>query len=208
MKGNWAGTGSMLKHLSGKELWERSIDKAIQKEAHRLRGIMVESFNNGGPPGQRWPRLSTFTQLVSRALGKGDRKPLMDSGDLRNSHSVTKEGDVWFVGINRKARSKKRKGQQSASSSSLVNIALIHEFGAGPFTVRVTSKMRGFFFFLNRATKGQIKPLHPSTTRLVIRIPKRAWVGPIWDQEKDNSERNIKRDSLNGIGASVLSNLL
>jgi hypothetical protein len=202
MTGDWARAGRLLSTAGNPMVWQRAKSKAVAKECHRLRGMMVQAFNKGGPPGKRWKRLSVFTQLVSRAKKKGDRRPLMDTGDLRNSHSVVQvDGNTWFVGVHRTTRGKKNKQQ-------LVNIAIIHEHGTDPFTVRVTEKMRRYFHWLHKATKGQIKPLKQSTKALVIRIPARPWIGPIWDKEQDNSAENIMRDTIKNLGVPGLSSAL
>jgi hypothetical protein len=201
MTGNWNGVSRLLARGANPAVWRQAKRRAVLREAHRLRGLMVESFNKGGPPGKRWRRLSVFTQLVSRALGHGDRRPLMRSGDLRNSHSVVERDDNVFVGVHRTTRGRK-------SRSRMMNIAVIQEFGAGPTSIRVTRKMRGFFHFLHIKTKGQIKPLSPSTTVIVVRIPPRPWIGPIWEQEADASGENIVRDTVSGLGIPGLTNLL
>lgn len=201
MTGAWKPLGQMLARGSSPVVWRNAKEKAIVKEAHRIRGIIIEGFNRGGPSGARWARLKPMTNLISRAYGKGDRKPLKDSGDLRNSIAVTQEGDGWFVGVHKKAQGKKGKRR-------MVDIAAVHENGSKRYTVRVTPKMRKFFYWLFIKTKGQIKPLKDTTTHIVVQIPARPFIGPVWDKEKDNSARNIASDTLKNLGLFDLSNLL
>ena len=141
LTGPWLPTNNALRTLARPAHWRNATEKSILKECHRLRTLMVESFNNSGPKGKKWKALSVYTQLVSRALGRGDRKPLMHTGDLRNSHTVVQEDKDFFVGVHRKAKSK--------DGESIVNIGLVHEKGAGPITINVTDKMRRFFKFLH-----------------------------------------------------------
>jgi hypothetical protein len=208
MFGNWGGTAQMLATFGSPTAWKNAKKKATLKEANRLRGLMIKAFNQGGPQGKRWKRLSVFTQLLSRAKGLGDRRPLMSSGDLRNSHSVVEEpDDVVFVGVHRTAKGKGSRGRDKAGrftrageGGSLANIAAIHEHGAGPIYIRVTPAMRAFFLWLSKKTKGQTKPLRRNTIAVVVRIPARPWIAPIWEAEQDNSFANIARDTYRDLG--------
>jgi len=200
MTGDWRGVGRMLSRLGTVQRWHAAKKRAALKEAHRLRGIMVRSFNAGGPPGKKWKALSTFTQILSRAQGKGDRRPLMDSGDLRNSHSVVEEDeDTVFVGIHRTATRRRKDGKLT-----MANIGAIHEFGAGPIYIPVTPVMRWWWNHIMvghvRAQGGRMRPLRENTIAFVTRIPARPWIVPIWDQEKDNVASNVMSDTLRNIG--------
>jgi hypothetical protein len=206
LTGQWAEISDMLSRVGNPAIWQMARKRAMLREAHRLRTIMVQSFNRGGPPGKKWKALSAFTQILGRIRGKGDRRPLMDSGDLRNSHSVVEEDeDTVFVGVHRTARSKK-KGKKKMS---IVNLAAVHENGAGPFSVKVSEKMRRWWRgVLVPGSHGQIKPLSPNTRFLVIRIPARPWIGPIWDKEQDTSSRNIMQDTVEGLGVPMFAGLI
>lgn len=199
--GQWGPLGQLLARGANPLVWRQAKERAIVKEAHRLRRIIIEGFNSGGPSGARWPRLKPITQLISRAHGKGDRKPLMDSGDLRNSIAVTQEKDGWFVGVHKKAQG--RKGKRK-----MVDIAAVHENGTKRYTIAVTPKMRGYFIWLSKATKGQIKPLKASTTHITVQIPARPFIGPVWEKEKDASARNISVDTIKNLGLPGVSGLL
>jgi hypothetical protein len=187
--------------MSNPLVWRRAKDRATRKEAERIRRLMVEAFNKGGPKGKRWPRLTALHQLINRAQGKGDRKPLLDTADLRNSHAVTDIDDGYFVGIHRTAKGRK-------SGQDMINIALVQENGAGPFTIAVTDRMRAFWMWLHIKTKGQIMPLKKSTTQVVVRVRPRPWVGPIWEAEKERSAQNIVRDTMIIIGGATVGGLV
>jgi hypothetical protein len=186
LTGSWGKTQTMLTELARAHVYRQAFDQAAAKEAHRLRGLMIEAFNKGGPEGARWPPLAAITQLMSRAVGRGDRHPLLYHGDLRNSIMVVNEGSVWFVGTHRRAKARDGK--------SMVNLAMVHNYGTRNYTVTVTPKMRKFFLWLWFQTNGQIMPLKASTTHLKIQIPPRPWIEPIWDREEDQSAKNITRD--------------
>lgn len=90
---------------------------ATKQEAHLMRGMMIRAFVSGGRSnGINWPKLQPAT-----IAAKKSRKPLIDSGDMRNSVVVVTVGNDAFVGITSKTRSKDGK--------SLANIAAVHEFG-------------------------------------------------------------------------------
>lgn len=184
LTGNWAGAGRVLSRMGNPLVLQRAFDIAARREAHRIRRIMIEAFNKGGPEGVKWPPLATFTQLVSRALGFGDRKPLMRTGGLRNSIQVHDVDDGYFVGVHRSARGKDGK--------ELINVALAQEEGRRAFTVRVTPRMRAFFYFLSIKTRGQIRPISERTKYIAIGpAPARPFVAPVWEAEADKSASNM-----------------
>jgi len=209
MTGNWSGVGGMLATAGSPLLWKKAKHRAVLREAHRIRKLMIMAFQTGGPAGHKWKALSAFTQLVSRAQGHGDRRPLMRTGDLRNSHSVVEvDDDTVFVGVHKSAKGKK-------SKKEMVNIAAIHEYGTKPYTIDVTwgggpktERVRAFFFWLFMKTKGQIKMLKRSTKVIIVRIPARPWMNPIWEAEKEKSGANITTDTIRGLGIPGLSDLL
>lgn len=206
MNGDWNPTKRLLNTMADGRKWQRAKKRASLKEAHRLRKMMIESFNKGGPPGKRWKRLSEFTQLLSRVQGKGDRRPLMDTGSLRNSHSVVEvDRDTVFVGVHRTAKRKKKKsGKSSGKAPPLVDIAALHEHGSDPIYIRVTPVMRWYFKnVLYPKSKRKIMPLRSSTIAIVVRIPARPWIGPIWEAEQDRAAKNVMSDTLKGVHASV-----
>lgn len=221
MNGPWKNMGAMLGKAGNPALWRRAKKRAILREAHRLRGIMIQSFNAGGPPGKKWKRLTFFTKLVSWAKGQGIRgKPLMVTGDLRNSHSVVEVDDATvFVGVHRSARSKGTRGRdkqgrftRAGAGKGMVSLAAVHEHGSKPIYINTSpgsasgQRVRKFFLWLFKKTRGRIKPLRKNTVGIVVRIPPRPWIGPIWDQEGDNAARNITRDTIAGLGLPVVSN--
>ena len=207
MTGGWNKTGNLLRTLGNGTKWQRAKKKACMKEAHRLRRLMIEAFNAGGPPGKRWKRLSPFTQWLRRIRRKGDGRPLLDTGSLRNSHSVVDvDRDTVFVGIHRTAKRRKRVGggRSKKKQPPLVDLAALHEHGSDPIYIRVTPLMRWYFKnVLFVKSKGDIKPLKKSTIAIVVRIPARPWVGPIWKAEQDQSARNVMRDTMEGVSTDL-----
>lgn len=213
--GDWDEVERICDMLADPHRFIRVRNRVTSRECHRLRGLMVGAFRSGGPPGgPRWKPLSAFTQLLSRIAGKGDRRPLLLDGDLKNSHTVVHDGDVWFVGIHKKTRGRRaaRRGKQR----TMVDIGTVHEFGSRPIYIRVTDRMRRYFLYLSRKAgyvgyrreaggralqrRVQIRPLKRNTIAIVVRIPARPWIRPIWLAEQDNSVINITRGMLEGLG--------
>lgn len=223
MNGPWKGAGAMLAKAGNPALWRRAKKRAVLKEAHRLRGLMIQAFNAGGPPGKKWKRLTFFTKLVSWAKGHGIRgRPLMVTGDLRNSHSVVEEDDeTVFVGVHRTARSKGTRGRdkqgrftRAGAGKGMVSLAAVHEFGSRPIYINTSPtsakgrRIRKFFIWLFKKTRGRIKPLRKNTVGIVVRIPPRPWIGPIWEQEADRAAQNITNDTIAALGIPGISRAL
>lgn len=107
---------------------------------------------------------------------KGSSRPLVDHGDMLNSVNVQFPSDlVAMVGVNR------------MSADGKANIAAVQEFGA---TIGVTDKMRGYL-----ARQG----LHLRRDTVAIVIPARPFVGPAWEESRDDVREimgNSVRDEL------------
>lgn len=202
LTGPWGPLGAFLQKASIKERWERAIDRAIGKEAHRIAKLIIDSFNNQGHGGTKWEPPSEQTLKMRRARGKrGRTKALLVNGDLKGSIKVKKaESMSWFVGVHRTAKAKR-------TGKSLANVGAIHEFGTKSYSIRVTKKMRAYFWFLHLKTRGawragsgrrppkyMIMPIHPSKTVIQMRIPARPFIRPVWDSEgKEWGERVVQQ---------------
>ncbi len=191
LTGQWASVGGILRKGAQTARWKSAMSKAVLREGHRIRGMMVKAFNQGGPPGKKWAKLSPTTLAIRKATGFSGRKPLLRTGDMRNSITVVQpDADTVFVGFHRNA--------VTSEGKKVVPIASVHEHGA-MFTVPA-DKVRNFWLAMSIASGGKIKPLRKRTKVLVIKIPPRPLVRPIWEQEKDNSGKRIMGDTLRGIG--------
>lgn len=109
----------------------KAINLAVAQEAQYFRKKCVEAFNTSGASnGKVWTPNKTST-----SRSKGSSKPLIDSGDLRNSITVITKGAASFVGVPNNKRH--RDGQE------LIDIASTHEFGK-IIAVTITAKMLAF----------------------------------------------------------------
>lgn len=145
-----------------------AMDKALYQEAQDLRKRMVRQFREQKPAsGPPWAPLSPNTLKSRKAQGFGGKKILIRTGDLRNSIRIEKPGKgVVFVGVNRtagyvkqghKSQQKKASKQQAMSFRAikpgkgmtkrmqLVNLGLVHEFGA-TVKITVTRAMQRYVF--------------------------------------------------------------
>lgn len=109
-----------------------SIRRATQLNGKLAEAEMRKQIQKGVNP-----RNSDLSQAI-----KGGDKPLVDSSELFNAiTSVVQSDTEVFVGVTRK--------------SGAYNVAAIVHEGA---TIRVTPAMRGMFFFLWKASVGEMDP--------------------------------------------------
>jgi hypothetical protein len=145
-----------------------ALRQAILREANDLRGKMVRGIRDQAPGGKTFSPLAETTIRMKR----GKSKALINYGDLIRSINVTEVGDLRqggaaFVGVHRTARPYGKAGaaRSKALGKALVNIAAIHEFGARPFVIPVTPRLRRFWFAMFK--KGVFKaPLKASRTTI------------------------------------------
>jgi len=92
---------------------------------------------------------------------KGSDKPLVDDGDLVKAiNDRLINHYMGFVGIQRGTM---KTGDGGAEE--MVNIALILHEGT---TIKVTPRMRAYFYYLARKSGGKVKPLKATTKTIVI----------------------------------------
>jgi len=154
---------------------QAAFDKALLQEAQFLRTKIVEGIREQAPGGQAFTPLAPTTLAIRQFRGFHGTKALLVHGDLRNSITVTKDGDRVFVGVLRTARNR--------SGKSLVDIAALHEHGSRPIVLRLTPKARAFLHAafrhagLDGPGSGQ-----PSTGIAVIQVPARPFLAPVFEK--------------------------
>ena len=184
--GDWKAAGDILAR-AGEKL-KQGIRKAMLQEGHFFRSKMVEGFTSQAPGGESWEPLSEYTIAIRKALGFKGTKALIRNADLRNSITVLEQADGVFIGVLRTAT--------SGDGKSLVNVAAVHEYGAGPIVIRMTDGMRKFLH--DKLEKGGMGPApeRPSTGIVVVFIPARPFVKPVFDtygKPADVSDRVMRR---------------
>ncbi len=183
--GDWALARRLL--ASGPMRLKGAIATAVRQEAQLLRKQIVEGITNQAPGGQTFAPLAATTIATRKLRGFGGTKALLRRGDLRNSITVIVEGDEAFVGVSRKARGK--------GGAALANVAAVHEFGAGPFIVPMTPRMRRFLFAMLR--KAGITPGSGHGGRgsgaVVVRIPPRPFLRPAFEAFKNGAQQRFLR---------------
>lgn len=175
----------------------KALRKAIRKEAQGLRSLMVQSFRvQKGGGVKRWAKLSKATIALRRSeqmKQAGGRvkgtKALIATGQERKAIQVVPaRGDTWaelFIGIPRTVK--------RAGGGSMINIAMIHEFGA---VIRPSIKQVKWFWSAirksgtaqSRSITAQQKRRGPSRGTSLWIIPPRPMIGPsteIWAQGLD-----------------------
>jgi len=191
--GDWALAKRILSGGGGR--LKNAISTSLRQEAHALRKEVVEGITNQAPGGQAFSPLAATTLAARQLGGFGGSKALVRGGDLRNSITVVMEGDQAFVGILRKARGK--------GGASTANVAEIHEFGAGPFVIPMTPKMRRFLFAMLK--KAGVEPTSTGRGKgaVVVSIPARPFLRPAFEAFKKGAQSRFLRRvaAMMGMGA-------
>lgn len=158
-----------------------ALQKALLQEGQFFRAKIVEGFREQAPGGQAFQPLAETTLATRRSQGFKGTKALIRNADLRNSVTVVRDGTRVFVGVLRSARTK--------GGESLVNIAAVHEYGSRPIVIRLTDKMRKRLHAMMRAG-GLPEPATPNTTGIiVIQVPARPFLAPIWKMYGEPPEK-------------------
>lgn len=163
----------------------RAVDRVVLQEAQFFRTRVVRGFRSQAPGGKKFKPPSENTIKIRRFLGFGGTKALIVRSDLRNSVKVHRTGrGSAFVGVRRGARGKK--GQD------LVNVARVHEFGAGPIVIRITDKMRRFLGAAGVLGQGGGGGGGGGggVGIIVVRIPARPFLRPVFEKHMIGAEAN------------------
>lgn len=184
LEGAWGKANKILTGLGGGKL-KAAQERAVLQEAHEFRKAVMDGIRNQAPGGQPFTPLAPMT-IAKRKLtrGRSSSKALIDTADMLNSIEIQRRGEAQIVGI---ARNKRTRG-----GKSILSIAMVHENGA-TIRIRVTEKMRRFFFAMLRQLGGSVGggPVGRGRRRsggtggfrvgatLVIRIPPRPFFRPV-----------------------------
>lgn len=135
--GDWPKMRELMPRLRPR--FERAVKVAMLREAHFLRGKMIQGITSGAPGGQKFAPLAPLTLALRKLRGFGGTKILIVSGTLRGAILVTElaSGGV-FIGVHRSARGGK-------GGKTLYNLARLHEEG-GDWSYMMTPKQRRFLF--------------------------------------------------------------
>jgi hypothetical protein len=179
--GDWDTVSRILVDLSAQT--KQAARKAMLREAHFLRGKMVSGLREQAPGGKTFHPLSGMTLASRRLKGFKGTKALIVHGFLRNAIGVQEHGSAIFIGVSRTAREK-----TGDPKSSIINVAEIQEFGAGPIIIPFTPKVRRYLGALLRELHGDDdvdKPFLLVRSKhirfLVVNIPARPFVRPVFD---------------------------
>ncbi len=173
LTGGWTKTTRLLGVLPFRLAMAQR--KAIRQEAEFLRTKIVDGIVSQAPGGQPFKPLSPYTIAMRTFMRIKSEKALIERGDLvRNIKVKEIDSDHVFVGVLRQAVNRE--------GGNLYNIARIQEYGAGPFVIRLTPKMRAFLHMVFR--KMRIPERHGGHGRgyMVITIPPRPFLGPVFEK--------------------------
>ena len=156
---------------------EQALQAAMLALGNFLAGKIKQKIGSNIPPPN-----SPFTLMMKRSS-----KTLINKGDMRNSVGVVRTGK-WsaFVGI-------------PASNAQGVKIAQVHEEGR-VIVQRMTAKQRAFLHATLGKKASRVRTGAPSTGILVIHIPARPFIKPVFDEFGGDAGRER-------FGSYVLQNL-
>lgn len=192
--GDWGKLGGLLQRLPRR--LEVATRKALLKEANFLRKQMVEGIKDQAPAGKKFLPLAVTTLAVRKFKGFNGTKALIKTGELRNSIKVVEAKEGVFIGVHSTTKAK--------NGRDMVDLATIHEFGAGPFVVPVTPKMRRFLMAAFRKA-GLHGPYGKGSGVMVLKIPKRPFVGPVFEKHGGGASRDRIEKELTRLLLGVLA---
>jgi hypothetical protein len=186
--GDWERARSLL--AAGPARLRGALGALLEQEAQTLRGQIVEGLKNQAPGGKALPPLAATTLASRRRVGAGGSKALLRRGTLPEAIVVRRSGLEAFVGVSGGAgggpggggRGGAGRGAGGGGGKSAADLAKLHEFGAGPFVVRLSPKARRFLFAMLRQS-GQERGGSEGGGRgvAVIRIPPRPFLRPAFE---------------------------
>ncbi len=189
-----SGVATTMARMRGMEKrLTAAMSRGVARQAMALKKEIQTGLRNQAPGGSKIRPLAPMTLALRRLPSSGSRlktgssKALIDTATMIQSVAVEKAGSTaYFVGINRSAR--------AADGKSLVDIAELHEFGGSPFSIRITTKVRAFFFALFKMglISGPISP-----RKKVISnpgVPARPFLVPAFNAWKKDAGENFSRD--------------
>jgi hypothetical protein len=164
--------------LDGARQLDSHVLKAILAELQYLRKKIVETFDQEGPSGKKWPALSPVTLAIRKFEGFKGTKMLQVTRDLVGSIAVVEmKGEGGFVGV---ARSKARKDGKDP-----VNIALAQEQGFETKVAFSAKQRRYLFAALAAAGMAKDPPAGAAkgsgATTVLIRVPPRPFLAPAFE---------------------------
>jgi len=188
LTGDWGLTKRILAQAPVKV--RRAYQQTLRREAHALRAEMIRGITSQAPGGEPFKPLSEVTLAIRQMRGFTGTKALIHRGDLRNAINVIIRNDEAFVGVPRKARTQDK--------HRLIDVAKVHEFGAGPFVITKTKKMMDFLFAALR--NAGIKPSSGGNKNsvIIVKIPARPFIRPVFDKYfKEGGKRFLEKLSNN-----------
>ena len=162
-------------------MFDAALGDAMRVCGYRLRDMIRLGIRDQAPGGKPYsPPLSPWTLAARKyRLKKKGTKIHIASGAMLRSINVqfTGKGAATVVNVGVK------RGAREANGKDVVNIARVQEFGAGPFAIPFTPKMRGYL-----AKLAKDAGLPPSSGGgggapvIIVKIPARPFLRPAFAQ--------------------------
>jgi hypothetical protein len=181
LTGDWAAARRLLEALGTRAA--AAMHRAVLQEAHAIRGQIVQGLVAQAPAGAPFKPLAALTVAARQLAGFGGTKALLRRGDLLGSITVVTSGGDVFIGVARTAR--------AADGRALTDVAHAHEYGTAPTVIPITPKMRRFLHVLFRASGRPMASRGRGTGVVVVQIPPRPFLRPVFDQAKPGMSQRV-----------------
>lgn len=168
MVGDWKSAKEVL--AAAPADLDQAMEAAVAALSELVAGAIKKKIGSGvNPPN------SSFTILMKKSS-----KTLINKGDLRNAARAIKVGKMkYFVGIPAALSG----GRGGHKLGDIVKLAEVLEEGR-TIVMRMTDKMRKFLFATLAKKASKIPSKGGSTGILVIHIPPRPFIQPVFDDYK------------------------
>ena len=181
--GDWAKARLLLRR--GAVGLRGAVHGSVRQEGTLLRKEVVRGLEGQAPGGKALAPLSPLTLAARELAGLRGDKALVAGRELVRSITSIVRGDLVFVGVPKGARSK--------DGTSLAEIALAQELGAGPFVVPMTDAMRRFLFAMFARTGRAERSRGSGKGVVVIHIPPRPFLEPTAREHVRGSRKRVRR---------------
>ncbi len=157
-----------------------AVSQALKDEGKFFAKHLKKNLLKGGAPsGQPFEKLKKSTLDTRKLRGVRGRRPLIARGDMLKAITVKKAGTLAvFIGIPR--------GAKGRDGRSLAKIGATHELGEPTIKIPVTPAMSKFFALLIKAGGGRGLTGRGKRKVIIVTIPKRPFMMPVFDKLYSN----------------------
>ncbi len=178
--GAWGPVLTTLKNA--KQDFKEAGKAILLKQGLLFRDQVVRGIRDQAPGGKAFKPLKPTTIAIRKFFGFKGTKALMHRGDLVNAIRLQELGELSvFVGVSRTAK--------SSEGEALVDVAKLMEYGSKPIVIKITPKMAALLHLaFKKGATNLMGPRPPSTGVIVVQIPARPFIGPVFEKFSEPDE--------------------